>query len=177
MIPKRAPRQAENGTGRAVGGRGRGGWRERCAVALLIPALVAGLPPRAVSAADPEDAVALYEEGRRALENGEFAAAAERFEEAYEALPRDELERRAAVLFELVEARRAAFSEDGRPSHLCKAEETIAHFLEDNAELRGSRRSRDARKAADLRDALVDELMAIKADNPEFDCDGAPAPP
>ncbi|MEZ4382671.1 MAG: hypothetical protein R3A79_15140 [Nannocystaceae bacterium] len=143
---------------------------------MLIPALLAGLAPRAVSAAEPEDAIALYEEGRRALENGEFSAAAERFEQAYEALPREELERRAAVLFELVEARRAAFTEDGRPSHLCKAEETIARFLEDNAELRGSRRSRDARKAAELRDALVDELMTIKADNPGFSCDAAPEP-
>jgi len=124
-----------------------------------------------------EDATALYEEGRKALENGEFAIASDRFQAAYDALPQEELERRAAVLFELVEARISAFTEDGRPSHLCEATETLQGFLEDNTELRGSRRSRDARKAADLLERYTDELDLIRSDNPDFQCEGAPAPP
>ncbi len=119
----------------------------------------------------------LYEEGREALDLGDFADAADSFQAAYDAIPREELDRRAALLFELVEARVAAFSEDGRPSHLCEATETLGGFLDDNTELRGSRRSRDARKAAELHETYVDELDLLRSDNPNFQCEDAEPPP
>jgi len=129
------------------------------------------------AAAPSEEAARLYEEGREALDLGDYASAADSFQAAYEAIPREELDRRAALLFELVEARVAAFTEDGRPTHLCKATETLGGFLDDNAELRGSRRSRDARKAADLHETYVDELDLLRSDNPDFQCENAEPPP
>ncbi|HFE46467.1 MAG TPA: hypothetical protein ENJ18_13395 [Nannocystis exedens] len=129
------------------------------------------------AAAPSEEAARLYEEGREALDLGDYASAADSFQAAYEAIPREELDRRAALLFELVEARVAAFTEDGRPTHLCKATETLGGFLDDNTELRGSRRSRDARKAADLHETYVDELDLLRSDNPDFQCENAEPPP
>ncbi len=127
--------------------------------------------------ASPEEAAILYEQGRKALDIGDLAGAADFFQAAYEALPREELDRRAALLFELVEARVAAFSEDGRPTHLCDATKTLGGFLDDNAELRGSRRSRDARKAAELHETYLDELDLLRSDNPDFQCEDAESLP
>ncbi len=186
MLLKDAPRQAENGLRRDDGATGRRSAvrarPRRLAALLLASALaLAGVLPAGVAEARgaPEDVAALYEEGRTAFENGEFGAASESFEAAYEAIPREELERRAAVLFELIEARVAAFSEDGRPSHLCDATRALDEFLDDNTEIRGSTRSRDARKAKDLRETYVDELDLIRKDNPDFYCEGEepPSPP
>lgn len=190
MLLRGAPRQAERGFGRDEGA-GRRVRRSRASggrsllglllTSALTPALVlptVGLAPcPAEASGTPEEVAELYEEGRKAIENGEFDAASQSFQAAYEAIPREELERRAAVLFELVEARVAAFSEDGRPSHLCDATKTLGEFLDDNTEIRGSARSRDSRKAADLRETYLDELDLIRSDNPEFNCDDPEPPP
>ncbi len=192
MLLKDAPRQAENGRGRDESATGRRGSLcarpRRLRARLLASTLTAALAPTlalggilptgtAEARGAPEDVAALYEEGRTAFENSEFDIAAEKFEAAYEAIPREELERRAAVLFELIEARVAAFSEDGRPSHLCDATRTLSEFLDDNTEIRGSTRSRDARKAKDLRETYADELDLIRNDNPDFYCEGEEPPP
>jgi len=185
MLLRGAPRQVERRfrrDGSAAGPIRRIRRRRSALLALLLsPALVVaslGLTPLLAEASGtPEEVAKLYEEGRKAIENGEFDAASESFQAAYEAIPRDELERRAAVLFELVEARVAAFSEDGRPSHLCDATKTLSEFLDDSTEIRGSARSRDARKAADLREAYLDELDLIRSDNPDFNCEGAEPTP
>ena len=155
----------------------RGSVRASLSALLVVATVVAAPVGARARAAAPEDAATLYEDGRKALENGEFSVAADRFEAAYQALPREELERRAAVLFELVEARISAFTEDGRPSHLCAATEILGDFLADNTEIRGSRRSRDARKAAELRETYSDELDLIRKDNPDFSCDDAELTP
>ncbi|MCA9636081.1 MAG: hypothetical protein KC420_08630 [Myxococcales bacterium] len=175
MHPRGAPRLADDRSRR--GGREPLGSRRPLAALTALALLLAQAPDAHAARLGPdEEAAALYEEGRRAQERGDFDVAADRFTAAYETLPREDLERRAAVLFELVEARRSAFSEDGRPFHLCRADEALDRFLADNQEIRGSRSSRDARKAGNVRTQLAGEISQIKAENPGFDCANAPEP-
>ena len=128
-------------------------------------------------AAPANDLAALYEEGVAAREAGDLTTAAERFAAAYARIPAEELERRAAVLFELVDAHLQAYAQNSRPYHLCRADEALAEFIEAATRSKSKGKSRDLRKASDLMALVRVDLDRARAARPGLDCATEPAIP
>ena len=138
-------------------------------------ALEMAAPP--ALAAPANDLAALYEEGVAAREAGDLTTAAERFAAAYARIRAEELERRAAVLFELVDAHLQAYAQNSRPYHLCRADEALAEFIEAATRSKSKGKSRDLRKASDLMALVRVDLDRARADRPGLDCATEPAIP
>lgn len=144
------------------------------ALCLALALALASAPPVA-RAAPAEEAAALYEEGVAARDSGELALAAERFAAAYALLPQSELERRASILFELIDAHRGAYTARGRPYHLCQAEILLRDFIVTTERGRGRTKSRDLKKANELLVQIRADLDRVRYDRPELDCANEPA--
>lgn len=138
--------------------------------AVLAAALVAA--PVRVQAAPAADPRREYELGIAERDAGNFAAAADRFDVAYRTLPPAEGEVRAAVLFDLVDARRNAFAEGEGPPQICEAERLLAAYLEEVKRTLGAKgeRSPDARKAKKLQAAVKQEIAALRREVKDLDC-------
>jgi hypothetical protein len=119
-----------------------------------------------------EDAQAAYAAGIEARERGDQTAAAREFFSAYQRLPPEPRERRAAVLFDLIAARRGAYEDEGDAAQLCASQRILSDYLASVAseDSEGEELARDAKKAREL-DALVhSDLAQLRAREPEFDC-------
>lgn len=143
--------------------------------------VVASLSPTAARAAEPAisvDAEQHYNRGISERDAGHYAAAAVEFEKAYEDIPATS-EYRAGVMFEMVDAHRAAFSAGGRirgkehpAAHLCAADTVLALFVAATEESRGrkGKRSPDTNRAIELRNDLRKQIAAAKQTASELDC-------
>ncbi|MCA9688783.1 MAG: hypothetical protein KC636_04190 [Myxococcales bacterium] len=162
-------------------------WRRRLKpaqgrwIAALLAAAIATAPPSArasPASTDTKAATARYKEGVKALRKGEVEAAAEKFEEALALVPAAELEVRAAVLFDLVDARRQTHEATGALQHLCAARDALTDYL-DEAEAAGeaSEGYPDVRKAHELRVELLESIHVAERKDPSTRCDVGDAAP
>lgn len=153
----------------------------RGAALWVIAALVAQTPLPVQAAQGPaisEAAQAAYDRGLAERDAGRHAAAAREFASAYAQIAESQRELRAAVLFDLVEAHRAAYKAGGErrgsehpAAHLCAADRALADFLEAEQQ-RGKKgkRSPDAAKAAELREDVRKAFAGAKASESDLDC-------
>jgi len=146
-----------------------------CQRALALALALALAAPPVARAAPTEDAASLYEAGVAARDRGELALATERFAAAYALIPQNELERRASILFELVDAHRGAYTARSRPYHLCQAEILLRDFIVTTERGRGRTKSRDLKKANELLVQIRADLDRVRYDRPELDCAVEPA--
>jgi hypothetical protein len=134
------------------------------------PPLLAATAP----AQDPglAEATRLYEQGIAERERGDFVAAAEAFTGAYAKVPADAPEIRAAVLFDLVDARRNAFAEGEGPAQLCECERLLVAYLDELRARLGAKGDRlpDARKARKLLAEVRAQLAGLARETPGLDC-------
>lgn len=158
------------------------GLRDLCvSVSVGVAVVVGSLTPTLVRAAEPAisvDAEQHYNRGISERDAGHYAAAAVEFELAYKDIPASS-EYRAGVMFEMVDAHRAAFSAGGRirgkehpAAHLCAADTVLAEFVAATEEVRGrkGKRSPDTNRAIELRNDLRKQIAAAKQTAPELDC-------
>ncbi len=144
-----------------------------------------GTPALAAPAADDPLAAATktYEEGIRERDAGDFVAAADSFTAAYRDIPPSSREIRAAVLFDLVDARRNAFAEGEGPAQICECERLLVAYLDEVKQTFGARGEKypDTRKAKKLLAEVRKQLGKQRAETPELDCAEAtvdrPPPP
>ncbi len=146
-----------------------------------VSVLVTSLTPVPVWAAEPAisaEAEQHYNRGISERDAGHFAAAAVEFTAAYEGIPASS-QYRAGVMFEMVDAHRAAFSAGGRQrgkehpaAHLCAADKVLEEFVAVTEAARGrkGKRSPDTNRAIELRNDLRKQITAAKQTAPELDC-------
>lgn len=141
--------------------------------ASLIAAAVAVAPlPARAEPAGPVDPKLEYEQGLEERDAGNFVTAAEHFDVAYRELPASDRDVRAAVMFELVDARRNAFAEGEGPPQICEAERVLVGYLDEvKAEFgaRGDKRP-DTRKAKKVLAEVRKQIAVLKKETPELDC-------
>ena len=135
-------------------------------------------PAAAAPAADPGLAAATktYEEGIAERNAGNFVAAAESFTAAYRDIPAQSREIRAAVLFDLVDARRQAFAEGEGPGQVCESERVLVGYLDEVKQTFGARGEKfpDTRKAKKLLLEVRKQIETYKVETPDLDCATAP---
>lgn len=136
---------------------------------LATPATAARAAPR-----DPalEAATRRYQEGISERDAGDFVTAAESFTAALRDLPPTAREIRAAVLFDLVDARRNAFAEGEGPGQICESERLLGDYLAEVKQSLGARADKlpDTRKARKLLADVRKQLAAYKVEHPDLDC-------
>jgi len=150
-------------------------------IVVSVAVMVGTLTPEPARAAEPAisaEAEQHYNKGISERDVGHFAAAAVEFEAAYEDIPATS-QYRAGVMFEMVDAHRAAFSAGGRirgkehpAAHLCAADKVLADFVSVTEANRGrkGKRSPDTNRAIELRNDLRKQITAAKQTAPELDC-------
>ncbi|MCA9693706.1 MAG: hypothetical protein KC636_29220 [Myxococcales bacterium] len=95
---------------------------------------------------DLERAEEAFKAGVKARKRDRPVTAARHFEEAFSLLPAEPRERRTAVLFELIDARRKAYEKTGDAGELCASEGVLRRHLEavpEGAETRDDLRVRE----------------------------------
>ncbi len=122
---------------------------------------------------DIDKATDLYNEGIEAQRAGNIVSAAEKFSAALVLIPADEIEIRAAVLFDLVAARREAFKEDGEFRHLCAARDALTDYIDESeaAEGKKAREFTDVKQARSVRGEVLEQMHLVERDSPEATCD------
>ena len=117
-------------------------------------------------------ATATYNEGIAERDAGNFVAAAESFTEAYEAIPVDAREIRAAVLFDLVDARRQAYASGEGPAQICECQRLLVTYLADIKQAFASKGDKfpDTRKAKKLLVEVRKDLATLIKEMPGLDC-------
>ena len=125
---------------------------------------------------DLEAATDLYNEGLEAQRAGNIVSAAEKFSEALVLIPQGEIEIRAAVLFDLVEARRKAFTEDREFSHLCAARDALTDYIDESeaAEGKKAREYTDVKQARAVRAEVLEQMHLVERDSPGASCSDPP---
>lgn len=147
---------------------------------LVVAVALAG-PPRAAAANEPppipEAAQRAYDRGLAERDAGQFPAAAREFAAAYSQIPETERELRAAILFDLVDAHRGAFTAGGErrgnehpAAHLCAADRALADFIETEQERKRGRKSPDMVKATGLREEVRKDFVVAKSRESDLDC-------
>lgn len=143
----------------------------------LIAACVAVTLATPVAAAPAEDpalaeATRLYERGTSERDAGNYVGAAESFDEAYEGIPAASREIRAAVLFDLVDARRNAYAEGEGPAQLCECERRLVAYQDEIKKIFGVKGERfpDTRKAKKLLVEVRTQIENLKPMLPDLDC-------
>ncbi len=128
---------------------------------------------------DIDKATDLYNEGIEAQRAGNIVSAAEKFSAALVLIPADEIEIRAAVLFDLVAARRDAFKEDGEFRHLCAARDALTDYIDESeaAEGKKAREFTDVKQARTVRGEVLEQMHLVERDSPEATCDERAADP
>lgn len=148
-------------------------------VAVAVALAVSGPTPVAAaqSSGISREAQDAYDRGLAERDAGHHAAAAREFASAYSQIAVDQRELRAAVLFDLVEAHRHAYSAGGKrvgnehpAAHLCAADRALADFIESEQSRKKGKRTPDAAKAANLREDVRREFAAAKAKESDLDC-------
>lgn len=141
----------------------------RGTAALVAALAVAPLPGRAAPSEAPRRE---YELGIVERDAGNFVAAADHFDQAYRTLPAEEIEVRAAVLFDLVDARRNAFAEGEGPPQICEAERLLVAYLDEVKRAFGAKGDRrpDTRKAKKLLATVKQDLGVLRREAPALDC-------
>ena len=139
------------------------------AMSLATPATAAAPPPEDPALAE---ATRIYEQGIGERDAGDHVAAAESFTDAYDKIPPASREIRAAVLFDLVDARRNAFAEGEGPAQLCECERRLVAYDADVVANLGKKGERlpDTRKARKLLSDVRAQLTALRAETPALDC-------
>ncbi|WAS92966.1 hypothetical protein [Nannocystis punicea] len=146
----------------------------------VVAAALAG-PTRPATAAEPapisEAAQSAYDRGLAERDAGQFPAAAREFAAAYSQIPVSQRELRAAVLFDLVDAHRGAYTAGGErrgnehpAAHLCAADRALADFIETEQERKRGRKSPDMVKATGLREEVRKDFLTAKAREADLDC-------
>lgn len=155
-------------------------WRARwCG---LFVAVALATPVRPAAASEPggisEAAQSAFDRGQAERDAGRYAAAAREFASAYALIDEKQRELRAAVLFDLVDAHRNAFTAGGTrrgnehpAAHLCAADRTLADFIETEQERRrGGKKTPDMVKATELREEVRRDFVAARARESDLDC-------
>jgi len=147
---------------------------------LVVAAALAGPTRPAVAnepAPIPEAAQSAYDRGLAERDAGHFPVAAREFAAAYAQIPETERELRAAILFDLVDAHRGAYTAGGErhgsehpAAHLCAADRALADFIETEQERKRSRKSPDMVKATGLREEVRKDFMVAKSRESDLDC-------
>lgn len=139
------------------------------AAAVAVAPLPARAEPAAAGAGDPK---LEYEQGLAERDAGNFVTAAEHFDAAYRELPAGDREVRAAVMFELVDARRNAFAEGEGPPQICEAERVLVGWLDAVKAEFGARGDKqpDTRKAKKVLAEVRKQIAALKKEAPDLDC-------
>ncbi len=119
----------------------------------------------------PEAAQKAYAAGLEARDRGEYEEAASQFYTAFELLPAEPRERRAAVLFDLVAARRSAYEEKGDTAQLCASSRVLDAYIKEEPTSAGGEVDRDARKARELRAMVQADVELLQDMEPGLDCD------
>jgi hypothetical protein len=134
-----------------------------------LPARAQPAPPEPAGAVDPK---LEYEQGIAERDAGNFVTAAEHFDVAYRELPASDRDVRAAVMFELVDARRNAFAEGEGPPQICEAERVLAGYLDEVKAVFGARGDKrpDTRKAKKVLAEVRKQITALKKETPGLDC-------
>ncbi len=121
-------------------------WVLLLAVELLVPPRLAAAQSAPATPADTQEEVSrardLFRAGAQAYAVGEYAAATQAFEQAYELAPRP------AVLFSIAQAERRQFFLDRQPAHLEKAVSLYRRYLTEEPE--GNRRGDALQALAEL---------------------------
>ena len=143
------------------------------AMSLATPASASTAPADAPELAE---ATRIYEQGIGERDAGDHVAAAESFTAAYEKIPAASREIRAAVLFDLIAARRTAFAEGEGPAQLCECERRlVAHDAEILANFgKKAERFPDTRKARKLLAEVRAQISGLRAETPDLDCANLP---
>lgn len=147
---------------------------------VVVAAALAG-PTRVAAAPEPapisEAAQSAYDRGLAERDAGRFPAAAREFAAAYAQISVSQRELRAAVLFDLVDAHRGAYTAGGErrgnehpAAHLCAADRALADFIETEQERKRGRKSPDMVKATGLREEVRKDFMTAKAREADLDC-------
>lgn len=148
-------------------------------VAVAVTLSVHGTRPAAAapSSGISQEAQDAYDRGLAERDAGQHAAAAREFASAYAQISVDQRELRAAVLFDLVEAHRAAFAAGGKrvgnehpAAHLCAADRALAEFIESDQARKKGKRTPDGTKAVELREEVRKEFGTAKAKESDLDC-------
>lgn len=118
----------------------------------------------------------LYEEGIAERNAGNFVAAADAFTAAYKDIPPKSQQIRAAVLFDLVDARRNAFAEGEGPGQICESERVLVGYLDEVKQTFGAKGEKlpDTRKAKKLLGEVRKQIATYKVETPDLDCATAP---
>ncbi|MCA9713224.1 MAG: hypothetical protein KC468_00865, partial [Myxococcales bacterium] len=116
----------------------------------------------------PEEAQAAYAAGLDARDRGAHEEAANQFFTAYRSLPPEPRERRAAVLFELIAARRSAYEAQGDAAQLCASQRVLDAYIEEQAAETDVHR--DTRKARELRAVVTADVELLRETDPALDC-------
>lgn len=154
-------------------------------LALVVAASLA--TPGAALAAPAEspeiaEATEIYEQGIGERDAGNYVAAAESFTAAYDKIPATSREIRAAVLFDMIDARRNAYAEGEGPAQICECERRLAAYMDEIKAVFGVKGERfpDTRKAKKLLSEVRAQLEGLRPMLPDLDCDAlkldAPAP-
>lgn len=138
-------------------------------MSLATPAVAAAAP-----ADDPElaEATRIYNQGIGERDAGDNVAAAESFTDAYDKIPAISREIRAAVLFDMIAARRTAFAEGEGPAQLCECERRLVAYdaeIQTNFGKKGERFP-DTRKARKLLVDIRAQISGLRAETPDLDC-------
>lgn len=139
------------------------------AVSLATPAAAAAAP-----AEDPEiaEATRIYQQGIGERDAGNYVAAAESFTAAYDKIPATSREIRAAVLFDMIDARRNAYAEGEGPVQICECERRLDAYMAEVKAVFGVKGERfpDTRKAKKLLAEVRSQLEGLKPMLPDLDC-------
>lgn len=119
----------------------------------------------------PEEAQKAYAAGLEARDRGAYEEAAKQFYTAYELLPAEPRERRAAVLFDLVAARRSAYEEKGDTAQLCASSRALDGYIKADTASASGEIHRDTRKARELRAMVQADVELLQDMDPALDCD------
>jgi hypothetical protein len=121
---------------------------------------------------DLEAATERYAEGVKALKAGDPADAAASFDEAIVLVPADEYEIRAAVLLDLVDARRKAYAQDEVFRHLCVARDALTDYLDEAEHAAGKKAKKyaDVKKSRRLRADILEQMHLVEGVDPEGSC-------
>jgi hypothetical protein len=148
------------------------------ATALATPAVAAPADDPAIA-----EATRIYQQGIGERDAGNHVAAAESFTDAYDKIPPASREIRAAVLFDLVDARRNAFAEGEGAAQLCECERRLVAYSDEVTDTFGAKGERfpDTRKARKLLADVRAQIAGLRAETPDLDCsalgvDKAPPP-
>lgn len=150
-------------------------------MSLGTPATAAVAATATVAAPEAEDpalaaVTKLYEEGIAERNAGNFVAAADAFTAAFKDIPPKSQQIRAAVLFDLVDARRNAFAEGEGPGQICESERVLVGYLDEVKQTFGARGEKlpDTRKAKKLLVEVRKQIATYKVETPDLDCATAP---